>query len=50
MTGDQLPGTPDSIAEDNGALVWIHENYIKARSGEKKAIKTVRIISRAARR
>ncbi len=46
MTGERLPGTPDYIAEDNGgALAWIHENYIKSKSGEEKARKTVRWLS-----
>lgn len=29
VTGRQVPGTPDIIAEDNGALAWIHSMYIK---------------------
>ncbi|SDN06952.1 DNA primase [Acetanaerobacterium elongatum] len=29
MTGMRLDGTPDTVAEDNGTLAWIHETYIK---------------------
>lgn len=29
VTGRQVPGTPDEIAQDNDALVWIHSTYIK---------------------
>jgi putative DNA primase/helicase len=39
MTGERLPGTPDYIAEDNGALAWIHENYIKSKKRRGKSKK-----------
>ena len=37
MTGKKLEGAPDTIAEDGGALAWIHETYIKPpkKSGKK---------------
>jgi hypothetical protein len=38
-SGERLPGTPDYIAEDNGALAWIHENYIKIKKRRGKSKK-----------
>ncbi len=35
VTGRQLDGSPDTVAEDNGALAWIHETYIKKRKKKK---------------
>ena len=29
VTEDQIPGTPDTVSVDNGALAWIHETYVK---------------------
>ena len=41
VTGKQLDGSLDTVEEDNGALAWIHETYIKKqkkkKSGKKKA-------------
>lgn len=46
MTGNQLSGTPDMIADGALALPWIHENYIAKKSGKKaKAKKAQRSIS-----
>lgn len=36
MTGNKLEGSPDTITEDNGALSWIHENYIKSHKAKEK--------------
>lgn len=44
MTGDRLPGTPDYIAEDNGALAWIHENYIKSKKRRGKSKKDSKVV------
>ena len=58
MTGNRLPDTPDTIAEDSAALHWIHETYIKAqkkpaRKSRKRGGKSVpltdeQVIERAA--
>lgn len=47
MTGQLLPDTPAEVADDTGALAWVHETYVKpqrkpkakkkARSGKKGA-------------
>jgi hypothetical protein len=36
MTGNPLPGTPENIAEDNGALAWIHDNFVKKKRQGRK--------------
>ena len=36
MTGKKLDGATDTIAEDNGALQWIHETYIRAPKRQKR--------------
>lgn len=36
VTEDQVPGSLDEIAQDNGTLAWIHETYIKKHKDEKK--------------
>ena len=35
VTGRQLEGSPDAIAEDDGVLAWIHETYIKKQKKKK---------------
>lgn len=37
MTGNQLEGTPDTIADGSAALPWIHENYIAKKKADRKA-------------
>lgn len=37
MTGNQLEGTPDTIADGSVALPWIHENYIAKKKADRKA-------------
>lgn len=39
VTGKQVPGSLDEIAQDDGTLAWIHETYIRKKrtdGGEKK--------------
>ncbi|MCD8197825.1 MAG: DNA primase [Lachnospiraceae bacterium] len=37
VTGKKLPDAPETVAEDNGALAWIHENYVaKKRKAKEK--------------
>ncbi|NLN64803.1 MAG: DNA primase, partial [Clostridiaceae bacterium] len=37
MTGNKLPGTPEYISDDSGALAWIHDSFIKnKKSGNSK--------------
>lgn len=35
VTGKQVDGSLDAIAEDNGALAWIHETYVKKQKKKK---------------
>ena len=35
VTGSQLDGSLDTIAEDNGALAWIHDTYLKKQKKKK---------------
>lgn len=35
VTGRQLDSSPDTIAEDDGTLTWIHETYIKKQKKKK---------------
>ena len=35
VTGKQLEGVPDTIAEDDGTLAWIHETFIKKQKKKK---------------
>ena len=35
VTGNQLDGSPDTIAEDGGALAWIHDTYLKKQKKKK---------------
>ena len=35
VTGKQLEGSLDTIAEDDGVLTWIHEAYIKKQKKKK---------------
>ena len=35
VTGKQLDGSLDTIAEDNGALAWIHDTYVKKQKKKK---------------
>ena len=35
VTGKQLAGSLDDIAKDDGALAWIHENYIRKQKKKK---------------
>ena len=37
MTGNQLEGMPDTIADGSAALPWIHENYIAKKKADRKA-------------
>jgi len=39
MTGKKLDGATDTVAEDNGALAWIHETYIRTPKKQKKKSK-----------
>ena len=34
MTGRQLEGTPDEVAQDNGALQWIYDTYLKTEKAQ----------------
>lgn len=36
MTGNQLEGMPDTIADGSVALPWIHENYIAKKKADRK--------------
>lgn len=40
VTGKQLEGSLDTIAEDDGALAWIHETYIKKQKKKAKKKKS----------
>jgi hypothetical protein len=40
MTGDKYSNCVDFIAEDNGAIAWIHETYIKPPKKQAKSKKT----------
>ena len=46
VTGKQLEGSLDTIAEDDGALAWIHETYIKKQKKEGEKEKVLRRRSR----
>lgn len=39
VTGKQIEGMPDAIAQDAGTLQWIHETYIKKQKSKKEGRK-----------